>query len=150
MISNPHTPRFDDPQTRRDPLRGQGANRIVLCTGKTFLMHVINVPSGINDALPGQRREVLVELEPHVLHGDRYYAFVRQLSGICDGCRNMLGTKTEILLQDRLSGLACGEVVEDHVNWNTSTLKARQAVHSVRVNPDVLAPVHTIASGGVE
>lgn len=54
----------------------------------------------------------------------------------------MLRAQPQVVLQDRLDAFPLREIVKDHKHRDARAPKSRRAVHPLRIDPDLVAPVH--------
>ena len=87
-------------------------------TPKLLIEHGVDVVTTVSKQRFGVARKILVKLEPggHParLRRDRNDSLPRQICGVTDGCRYVLGTERRVLVEYAFWRFACSKVVEYH------------------------------------
>jgi hypothetical protein len=62
--------------------------------------------------------------------------------GVLHRLADIIRLEVGIILQDLFSGLACGEKIQDQMNWNPQASDARSAAKLVRIGRDAAEGLH--------
>lgn len=102
------------------------------------------LPAPLLQELGGLHGEVLIELRAHMakLRRERQDSLLGQVGGIRQRCLNGRHRERGIALDDFLGGQPVCQVRKNYGNGNSRAANACLAVELLRIDGDVLAPVH--------
>lgn len=117
-------------------------------TSKPFLVHSDSIVTGCLQLRCDLDRQILINLEAQEkcaqAESSRQaeHPFADQFGGVCQRRANGLEGKTGVACQKFLGRNTRSEVIEDDRNRDARAGDAGNAMHDVRVNRDVVAPLH--------